>query len=393
LPQALTTVLICQLYPVGAVFSNTTVTAAATDSNIGTRATHAFTVVGATGICVGPTPPTGLSFPANTWMEVLAIASGPTTTKYDLETGEGEHIHIPFTATGPTTLWTTYKWADYPQIQPYTDPPSCCGQCTVYFSRVEVNYWPVPGANTACLNSAIGSNKIASSLATVPPSNNSVSTTVGPDGFTYTSPSVYLAYHDISASNRCGQVGPKHTSVTVAVNPGQLSTQFANVTEYGGPGGQIASFDLKQLPCPPQSLIDAQRSAVWPGFKFHLEENEWAPIIEPPPYIQSLEPAWALCASEYVLDLRGLLPRLPLWSLRRLPQMIQNRRPPVRCRALRFTRLHCQHLLQLVQTKRILQVRRLTQELPETQQPLTTGHLPLIQKTLQKLEAPGPATF
>jgi len=299
LPLTLATVLICQLCPVGAIFSNITVTVAATDSNTGVRATHAVTVAGAIENCVGPTPPTGLSFPTNTWMEVLAIASGPITTKYNRERGGGD---VTFTATGPTTLWTTYSWADYPQLQPYTDLPSCCGQCTVYFSRVEVNYWPVPGANTACLNSGVGSNNLASSLATVPPSNHSVTTTVGPDGFTYTSPSVYLAYHDISASNRCGQVGPKHTSVTVAVDPGQLSTLFANGTGYDGPGGQIATFDLKQLPCPPQSLIDAQRSAVWPGFKFHLEQNEWAPIIEPPPYIRSLEPAWASCISEYVLD-------------------------------------------------------------------------------------------
>jgi len=165
--------------------------------------------------------------------------------------------------TGPPTLWTTYSRADYSQLQPYTDRPSCCGQCTVYFSRVDLRYWPVPGANNACLNSGIGSNNIASSLATVPPSNNSISTTVGPDGFTYTSPSVYLAYHDINASNRCGQVGPKHTSVTAAVDPGQLSTLFDE-----GRGGPIATFDLKHLPCPPQSLIDAQRSAAWPGFKY-----------------------------------------------------------------------------------------------------------------------------
>ena len=234
LPQVLATILICQLHLVSAIFSNTTVTAAATDSDTGSRVTHTATINGFTQECFGPTPPTGLSFPTNTWMEVLAIVSGPTTTEYKLGGGD---FHVPFTATGPTTLWTTFKWADSPQLRPYTEHPSCCGQCTVYFSRVQVNYWPVPGANTACLNSGIGSNNLASSLATVPPSNNSVSTTVGPDGFTYTSPSVYLAYHDISASNICGQVGPKHTSVTVAVDPGQLSTLFANGTEYGGLGG------------------------------------------------------------------------------------------------------------------------------------------------------------
>lgn len=109
-------VLICQLCPVGAVFSNTTVTASPTDTNTDSRATHTATNgVGDTEYCVGPTPPTGLSFPTKTFIEVLAIVSGPTTTKYDFETGGGAYVHVPFTATGPTTLWTTYSRADYPQ--------------------------------------------------------------------------------------------------------------------------------------------------------------------------------------------------------------------------------------------------------------------------------------
>lgn len=70
-------------------------------------------------------------------------------------------------------------------------------------SGVDVMYWPVSGANTACLDSRPNVG-VHSAMATVPPSNNSVSTTIGPNGFTYTPPSIYVAYHDLSASDMCG---------------------------------------------------------------------------------------------------------------------------------------------------------------------------------------------
>ena len=56
--------------------------------------------------------------------------------------------------------------------------------CTVYFSLVDVWYWPVPGADTACLDNVTMSDSVAtSSLAVVPPYSDIISTVVGPDGF------------------------------------------------------------------------------------------------------------------------------------------------------------------------------------------------------------------
>lgn len=170
------------------------------------------------------------------------------------------------------------------------------------FSMVDVMYWPIPGANTACLHSGTDAG-VNSAVATIPPSNNSISTTIGPDGFTYTSPSIYVAYHDISASNSCGQVGSKHTSITLSFQPGQLSTidYSPGLFGFGGNPGKPKSFDLKNLPCPPQSLIDAQESANQPGLSLPAR-GTYAPIIAPPPAIQSLDPAWKTCVSFYAFD-------------------------------------------------------------------------------------------
>ena len=172
----------------------------------------------------------------------------------------------------------------------------------ISFSQVDVMYWPIPGAKTACLDSGMNAG-VNPATATVPPSNNSVSTTIGPDGFTYTSPSIYLAYHDISASNSCGQVGPKHTSITLSFQPDQLSTieYRAGLFGFGGYPGEPKPFDLKNLPCPPQSLTDAQESANVEHLMLPAR-GTYAPIIAPPLAIKNLEPAWKMCFSFYAFD-------------------------------------------------------------------------------------------
>ena len=108
--------------------------------------------------CVGPTPPPGLTFPIETYVEKVSVH-------------------------GSTTVYSTATRQQMPQLDPYNQDRKCCGVCTVYFSTVDVLYWPLAGANTACLDKGNSAGK-PSSLATIPPTNNSVSTTVGSDGFT-----------------------------------------------------------------------------------------------------------------------------------------------------------------------------------------------------------------
>ena len=78
---------------------------------------------------------------------------------------------------------------------------------------------------------------------------------------------------------------------------------------FAGPyGGQPKPFDLSNLPCPPQSVLDAQESANEVGFSLPARPR-YAPIIAPPPEIQKMEPAWEACKSQFAFDPpRSLVP-------------------------------------------------------------------------------------
>ena len=105
------------------------------------------------------------------------------------------------------------------------------------------------------------------------------------------------------------RIQPKHTSITLSFAPGELSTldYFSNI--FAGPFGETPKpFNVSNLPCPPQSLLDAQQAANEVGFNLPARPG-YAPIIAPPPAIQSLEPAWNDCMTQIAFDPpRSLVP-------------------------------------------------------------------------------------
>ncbi|MCJ1291670.1 Muc22p [Xylographa carneopallida] len=125
----------------------------------------------------------------------------------------------------------------------------------IYYSNVQVFYWPVTNANTGCFNSG------SSSTATVVNETNAArkrdpdptvlgneAYATGPDG---TSPSIYVAFPTVSAIDGCGPVGPPVTSLTLAFAPGELST-IAN--QNPGPGVRTTlAFNPADLPCGPRN--------------------------------------------------------------------------------------------------------------------------------------------
>ena len=134
--------------------------------------------------CVGPTPPPGLTFPIETVVEKLFEVDGPTTKSVFV----GDRTHLSWSTmiyTAGTTSYSTWTRQQIPQLNPYDSDRPCCGMCTVYVSLVDVYYWPVPGANTACLGSTALAIRDGPQLSTFTQSyNDTAMTTVGPDGFT-----------------------------------------------------------------------------------------------------------------------------------------------------------------------------------------------------------------
>ena len=73
-----------------------------------------------------------------------------------------------------------------------------------------------------------------------------------------TSPSIYVKFQTLQASDACGPIGLTDSilSTIVAFDPGELST-FIGSPEVGAT--RISAFNVADLPCPPQSIMVCNR--------------------------------------------------------------------------------------------------------------------------------------
>ncbi|MCJ1388752.1 Muc22p [Xylographa bjoerkii] len=174
---------------------------------------------------------------------------------------------------------------------PYAEDAYCCWYCSLFYSNVQVFYWPATDANTACLNS------VASSTAIITNGNNTARNrdpgptqpgieayATGPDGFVYTSPSIYVAFPTVSGVDECGLVGPPITGLTLAFAPGELST-ITNQNPGPVPGSTVA-FNPADLPCGPVNGTN--------GFLPNpANVSSYLPIIALPSKLLAYRPEWA----------------------------------------------------------------------------------------------------
>jgi len=137
------------------------------------------------------------------------------------------------TLVGPTTLIETvtqglraYRpWEAY-----YPDNLDCCQICSIYFPTVEVYYFPPSTMKLDCLGSTAtitSKPSLSTGLPRVKRAGNysiPAADVVDANGFTFQSPSIYVAFGDVSAGDACGPKGKEYSSVTLAFAPGELST-------------------------------------------------------------------------------------------------------------------------------------------------------------------------
>jgi len=221
---------------------------------------------------------------------------------------------------------------------------SCCGTCDVDYPQADILYWPVSTQNTWCLQFgatipppitigtvdgsilpavlpaptglpvASGLDKRAGPITAAPskapehilrkrhararrthlPANESYA--VGADGFTFTSPSIYVIFPVISATNECGQLGHVYTSLTESFAPGELST-------VDGLGFTYGAFNAEDLPCPPSNGfetgldINSQPASLNPAIMAFqsVYAKEVKPFVQLPERVTQLDPAWMSC--------------------------------------------------------------------------------------------------
>lgn len=112
-------------------------------------------------------------------------------------------------------------------VKPYHAPKQCCDKCNIRANEVRVIFWPDTGASNTTTLKNLTITQSAAMAKTIEESE------VVSDGFTYSSPSVYVSYKSLQAAISCvttniaahawTQMGPAHTTVR-AYAPDALSS-------------------------------------------------------------------------------------------------------------------------------------------------------------------------
>ncbi|KAL9069417.1 MAG: hypothetical protein Q9157_006170 [Trypethelium eluteriae] len=204
--------------------------------------------------------------------------------------------------------------------------PGCsigCGPCAITGGTVRLLYWPVP--ETGVLNST-------TARANSPESP----VTAFAFGTSFISPTVYISYQNIFASDSCGELGTTHSTTIVPLSdPAQLSSIYQT---WGMITDGTAPFNYTDLNTPvPQSIYNRQpQCASWTGSYLALNQanpsgawtsnltcprtGAYAPILGksnaalglsnrslfekldvPSTILQGIDPLWSNC----VADIRG----------------------------------------------------------------------------------------
>lgn len=112
------------------------------------------------------------------------------------------------------------------------------------------------------------------------------------DGFTFTSPSVYVAFYSLSATDDCGLRGNNIKSTMLAFAPGELSTVQGHLWGGGVQEQKTKVFNFADLPCPPYEVMYDDWYKPAPG-------EPYRPLIALPEKVRDLDPWWSACTDAF----------------------------------------------------------------------------------------------
>ena len=137
------------------------------------------------------------------------------------------------------------------------------------------------------MNESLGTGQTASARVSDLTESIAVS-----DGFTFTSPSVYVAFYSLSATDMCGLRGNKVNSTMLAFAPGELSTVQGHLWSGGVQKQKTKVYDFADLPCPPFDAMYDDWYKPAPG-------EPYRPLIALPEKVRDLDPWWSACTEAY----------------------------------------------------------------------------------------------
>ena len=109
----------------------------------------------------------------------------------------------------------------------------------------------------------------------------------------FTSPSIYVNFYSLSATDSCGYRGTTIDSTLIAFAPGELSTVATAMyaaLEHTVTPGSVYNFD--DLQCPPMSIMWSQWYKPEPG-------EPYRPLIVFPSKLPDIDPLWKVCTQGF----------------------------------------------------------------------------------------------
>lgn len=214
---------------------------------------------------------------------------------------------------GSSTFWPTSR----------SFAPSCtlgCQSCAITGNTVQVLYWP-PSTASLAENGTMTARQ--SQLAGLGSGNASDLIIAIVDNTTLTSPTIYVSYKSLYASNSCSQVGRRYsnTIIPLANNKDLHSLAYHQLDDMPlGPGlsGSGVSWDYEQQPFNLSDLIEPIPNSIYnqlpwcqsalgaysrAGFNTSSfvcsPHGPYAPLIAVPTEVRNLDPDWASCTAWY----------------------------------------------------------------------------------------------
>ncbi|KAF2819033.1 hypothetical protein CC86DRAFT_432467 [Ophiobolus disseminans] len=242
------------------------------------------------------------------WWSALDAYSGPVPTM----TTKVPYMNITWGSDGHaitenailTTLTMSYNGTALDVVR--REAP-CCGACKLWANELQLLYWPDQATRDTTSKDKAG-NRNVDAIAIPTPSK--LRTYVDENGFTFISPSVYMAMTSLRAWDSCGPVGQCQDvlSTTLAFNAEEISTLKPSryVTSCSGrlPGSRAESSYMTRR----MTFADLHRNCSsyvgyfylsdFPG-QFIMEEDACHPYISIPSRVRALHTDWASCLPRY----------------------------------------------------------------------------------------------
>lgn len=169
--------------------------------------------------------------------------------------------------------------------------PGCtmgCVQCVIRGNHVDVLYWPVstaPGQPNVTITPTGGGIAIAEFR-----------------GHKLTSPTVYLAYDTLTATNNCGQVGSTYADGVLAIPLTETLSSHGWRARYRTQMPTL-SFNFADLNEPMPLSIYQQQPSCWPNVTQRCPvviPGNYNPSVNLPSAVRTLDPAWKDCADDWL---------------------------------------------------------------------------------------------